>query len=112
MQYLYMYVLFDIEILDVDKSLALASWRLNKLAYYINSFFRFCNAPSAAEMIMKIINTAESKLQEISCSPSVKQYEAFIRKNLKTLHLKHYLNLLGKEFRYLIVYVTLTLIFL
>ncbi len=50
-------------------------------------------------MIMKIINTAESKLQEISCSPSVKQYEAFIRKNLKTLHLKHYLNLLGKEFR-------------
>ena len=51
-------------------------------------------------MIIKIINTAESKLQDISCSPSVKLYEAFIRKNLKTFHLKHYLNLLGKEFRY------------
>lgn len=58
---------------------------------------RFCNAPSAAEMIIKIINTAESKLQDISCSPSVKLYEAFIRKNLKTFHLKHYLNLLAQR---------------
>ena len=56
---------------------------------------RFCNAPHAVEMITTIINTAEAKLQEISTSPSVKLYENFIRKNLSTLHLKHYLNLFG-----------------
>ena len=46
-------------------------------------------------MITTIINTAEAKLQEISASPTVKLYENFIRKNLSTLHLKHYLNLFG-----------------
>ena len=47
-------------------------------------------------MISNIIDKAEGQLQEISLNPSVKQYETFIRKHLRTLHLKHYLNLTGK----------------
>ena len=46
---------------------------------------------------MNIVEKAEIQLQEISLNPSVKQYESFIRKHLRNLHLKHYLNLTGKD---------------
>jgi len=58
---------------------------------------RFCNAPYDQEMIMNIVEKAEIQLQEISLNPSVKQYESFIRKHLRNLHLKHYLNLTAQR---------------
>ena len=47
-------------------------------------------------MIIEIIETVEKQLDEISKNPSVKLYEQFIRTNSTTLHIKHYLNLLGE----------------
>ena len=68
-------------------------------------FVRFCNAPYDREMISNIILKAEGQLQEISLNPSVKQYETFIRKHLRTLHLKHYLNLTGEDFRKIFLFI-------
>ena len=47
-------------------------------------------------MIIEIIDTIEKQLDEISKNPSVKLYENFLRRNSQTLHIKHYLNLIGE----------------
>ena len=57
---------------------------------------RFCNDPYDLEMIIEIIDTIEKQLDEISKNPSVKLYENFLRRNSQTLHIKHYLNLIGE----------------
>ena len=58
---------------------------------------RFCSNPYESEMIQELVDKLEDQLQEIAKhNPTVKSLEAFIRKNSKDLHLKHYLNLIGK----------------
>ena len=49
-------------------------------------------------MIQELVDKLEDQLKEIAeHNPTVKSLEAFIRKNSKDLHLKHYLNLIGKR---------------
>jgi len=48
-------------------------------------------------MIQELVENLEEQLQDISKhGPTIKAFETFIRKNSKDLHLKHYLNLIGK----------------
>ena len=58
--------------------------------------FRFCNEPYDLDMIIEIIERVEKELEDISKNPSVKLYENFLRRHSPTLHIKHYLNLLGE----------------
>ena len=59
---------------------------------------RFCSNPFESEMIQELVQNIEDQLHNISeNNPTVKSFETFIRKNAKDLHLKHYLNLIGKN---------------
>ena len=57
---------------------------------------RFCSNPFELEVICEIVKKIEDELYDVlEMNPTVKALEAFVRKNSKDLHTKHYLNLIG-----------------
>jgi len=59
---------------------------------------RFCSNPFELEVICEIVKKIEDELYDVlEMNPTVKALEAFVRKNAKDLHTKHYLNLIAQR---------------